>query len=106
MRKVKRKYTRKIAPEPISDSVKEESNIIPQAGEVAVTVGGIMELGAELANFEEWVLNKPFTFNDLPLSVQTYVNGIIKNRKARGLPDDSKMRKERAIKYFRGDKPR
>lgn len=86
-KKVKRKYTKKIATEPVSDSVKEESSTILQPGKVDTPVS-------------------EFSFNDLPLSIQTYVNGIIKNRKARGLPDDSKEQKERAIKYFRGDRPR
>ena len=98
MKKIKRKYTHravKIATEAVSDSVKEESSIIggeitPIKSEIIPSQGGESE----------------FSFEDLPLSTRTYVEGIIKYRKLKGLLDDSKIRKERAIKYFRGDRPR
>ncbi len=86
MKRTKRKYTRKPkpdAPQSISSPIVEESSIIPQ-GEVV----------------------KVFTFNDLPLSIRTQVENTIKMRARLHLPDDSKERKERAIKMFRGDRPR
>jgi len=82
MKRTKRKYTRKVkldALEPISSPVKEESGII---------------------------VSPTFSFNDLPLSIRTQVESIIRWRKLKGLPDDSKDRKELAIKYFKGDRPR
>lgn len=85
-RKVKRKYTRKAAPgalESPTSPAKEESGTIPQ-GEVV----------------------KAFSFDDLPLSIKMQVESAIKYRKAKGLPDDSRERKDNAIKYFRGDRPR
>ncbi len=90
MKKVKRKYVRKVSQivtEPVSDSVKGGSSIIGAGGEILSP-------------------KSEFSFEDLPLSTRTFVERVIKYRKARGLPDDSKIRKERAIKYFRGDRPR
>jgi hypothetical protein len=48
----------------------------------------------------------PFSFDDLPLSIRMQVERIIAYRKAHNLPDDSKERKEQAVKMFKGDKPR
>ncbi len=79
MRKPKRKYTRKVkqdAPQSNPSPVKEQDS-------------------TEL-----------FKFSDLPLRLRTQIESIIKMRKRVGLPDDSKERKEAAIKYFRGDRPR
>lgn len=94
MRKVKRKYTRKVTPETPQDApelksrgIKEESSRIPQVDKVTVPVG-------------------EFSFDDLPLSLRMQVESIIKWRKAKGLPDDSKERIERAVKYFRGGRLR
>ena len=82
MKKVKRKYTRKPeqdAPQSVIEPIKEESSSkIPIA----------------------------FSFKDLPISLRMEIEAIIKWRKLYGLPDDSKERKEKAIKYFRGDRPR
>ncbi len=82
MKKVKRKYTRKPkqdTPQSISSPTKEESNII---------------------------MPSEFSFNDLPFSLRMQVESIIKARKRLGLPDDSKERKERTVKYFKGDRLR
>lgn len=97
-RKPKRRYVRTVllvpkplseenAPQSTTEPLSGGSSIIPQAGEV---VAPIIE----------------FTFKDLPLSLRMQVESVIKWRKAKGLPDDSEERKEKAIKMFRGDRPR
>jgi hypothetical protein len=92
MKKVKRKYTRKVvpdAPESISTPVQEERSIVDRAtGEVIVKHDG------------------SFSFNDLPLSIRAGVERTIKYRERLKLPDDSKERKELAVRMFRGDRPR
>jgi hypothetical protein len=45
--------------------------------------------------------DKKFTFEDLPLSIRTGVLKTIETRKLRGLFDDSKERKQRALEYWR-----
>ena len=91
MKRTKRKYTRKPdAPQSISSPSKEESSIVDRVtGEIAKVKS-----------------DSGFSFNDLPLSLRIQVENTIKMRNKLGLPDDSQDRKERAIKYFRGDRPR
>jgi len=88
--KKKRKYTRKVVTTPEeskSSHTKEESSIIPQVVDIPATVS-------------------EFSFNDLPLSRRVGVEYTIKMRKRLKLPDDSKERRELAVKMFRGDRPR
>ena len=87
MRKVKRKYTRReVTQPPVSNSeISQNSGIGGQSGSKIPTA---------------------FSFNDLPLSIRTSVENTIKMRKRLGLSDDSKERKERAVQYFKGDRPR
>ena len=91
MKRTKRKYTLKPkldAPESIPGPVKDESHIsIPPDREGNPVLDS-------------------FTFNDLPFSIRNRVEAVIKMRKGLRLPDDSKDRKEMAIKMFRGDRPR
>jgi len=47
-------------------------------------------------------LSKKFTFKDLPLYIQNQIEKDILFRKRLNLFDDSKDRKERAVKYWRG----
>ncbi len=89
MKKVKRKYTRKettISEASKSSGIQEESSIIPQVDTLQSPV--------------------EFSFDDLPLSLRTQVENTIKLRERFKLPDDSKDRKERAVRYFRGDRLR
>ncbi len=90
-KKVKRKYTREPkqdALESISSPVKEESSIVDRI------TGEITEI-------------KPtFTYDNLPMGIRVGVDRAIKLRARLHLPDDSKERKQRAVRYFRGDRPR
>ena len=88
-----RKYTRKNV-QSKSSPVKEVSSIIPHVDIETGEITAIREDGVR------------FAFNDLPLSIRTGVERIIAYRKKLGLLDDSKERKAKAIRYFRGDKPR
>mgnify|MGYP001566742785 FL=1 len=96
MRKVKRKYTRKEVGQSPPDAVGiviqppiSDSEISQNSG-----IGG--QSGSKI----------PFGFQDLPLSVRMQVETALEMRKRLRLPDDSKERKERAVIYFRGDRPR
>lgn len=48
---------------------------------------------------------KPFTFEDLPLSIRIGVENIITYRENLKLPDDSKERKQRALNYYKEKAP-
>jgi hypothetical protein len=88
-----------------------ESTAEPLKEESSVSIGGGIPEGMV---FPESVTTtnikgndyKVFTFDDLPLSVRTQVERDILYRKRLNLFDDSKERKERAVKYFLGDEPR
>jgi hypothetical protein len=47
-----------------------------------------------------------FTFEDLPLSIRSQIERDIQFRKNKGLFDDSKERKQRAIDYWRQNESR
>jgi hypothetical protein len=49
---------------------------------------------------------KPFTFEDLPLSLRLQVETALRNRKLRKLPDDSIERKATALRNYLGSTPR
>ena len=91
----KRKYTRKVIPGAVqskSSTVEEGVSTIPHVDE---KTGEILQSSKDFK----------FSFSDLPSSIQGQVEAIIKMRKGLGLPDDSKERKERAIRMYRGDRP-
>ncbi len=95
MKRTKRKYTRhekvikptQDAPQSTTSPVKDESSIVAPDREGEPVLDG-------------------FTFNDLPQSIRIRVERDIAYRKRLNLLDDSKERKERAIRYFRGDRLR
>ena len=95
MKRTKRKYTRrKIIQPPISNG-----EMLKSSG-----IGG--ESGIILPTEDIKPSKTPFTFKDLPLSLRMQVESAIRMRKRLGLFDDSKERKEKAIRNFRGDRPR
>ncbi len=98
MKRTKRKYTRHVKPiEPIPDNVQSISSPIKEESSTVDRVTG---------EVTEVKPDSRFSFNDLPLSIRMQVERIIKMHKRLGLPDDSKERKERAVRYFRGGRPR
>mgnify|MGYP001571361702 CR=1 FL=1 len=100
MKRIKRKYTRKAIPEE-TGSNGTEGGVFPPVS----LSGGIPE-GMVLPESVTTTTGGEFTYTDLPLSVRMGVENTIKQRGRLHLPDDSKERKEQAIKYFRGDRPR
>ena len=107
MKRIKRKYTRKPKPDALqskSSPIKEESSVLPRMESVSIS-GGIPK-GVDLPDTTTSSSHKEFVYIDLPFSIRQGVENSIEMRKRVGLPDDSKERKERAIKYFRGDRPR
>jgi hypothetical protein len=107
-KKEKRKYIRSgkykkqpsDAPQSTPDTPKEESSvIIPKK----LTNTQIQELNQEIKDHYKGIENahKPFTFEDLPLSIRTGVLRTIETRRILNLFDDSKERKQRALEYWR-----
>jgi hypothetical protein len=86
------------APQSSTEPLKEGNNIIVPK---ELNEAQIQEFKKDTGK-----LNKGFTFDDLPLSIRTQVERDILYRKRLNLFDDSKERKERAVKYFLGDEPR
>jgi hypothetical protein len=82
MKKVKRKYTRK------------------------PTQVALQSITATTEVASDTLIPVKFGFDDLPASIRTQAENIIAWRKKKGLPDDSKERKELAVKYFVGDRLR
>lgn len=97
MKRTKRKYTRheKVV-EPNPDALQSISS--PSEGESST----VDRVTGEITP----VKVDKFSYNDLPLSIRVGVEQTLAYRKKLGLNDDSVERKERAIKYFRGDRPR
>ncbi len=91
MKKVKRKYTRHNKIEPIQNAPQSQTSIVKEESSIVDRVTG------------EIVVVKRFTEDDLPLSIQVQIERDIALRKRLNLPDDSKERKERAVRYFRGE---
>ena len=104
MKRTKRKYTRKATTTPVeskSSGIESEGKVIAQVS----LSGGIPE-GMILPDSVTTSTGGEFTYIDLPLSVRMGVENTIKLRARLHLPDDSVERKSRAIKMFRGDRPR
>lgn len=97
-RKVKRKCTRReTSKETVPDSLQSISSLSKEeSSRVDGVTGEITEVKPATG----------FSFNDLPASIRLGVENTIKARARLHLPDDSKERRERAVKYFRGDRLR
>ena len=89
MKRTKRKYTRKVKSEVVPDSVQSIST--PLKEEINTETGEIPK-----------ILTKALSYDDLPISTRTRIEAYIEFRKKMNLPDDSKERRERAVKLFRG----
>jgi hypothetical protein len=96
------KYAKKSSgtPQSITEPLKEQSSVSIGGG---IPEGMVLPESVTTTNVTEY---KEFTFEDLPLSVRVGVENNIAYRKKLNLPDDSKERKQRAVQYFLGDKPR
>ncbi len=101
MKRTKRKYTRKATITP----VESKSSGIETEGSAMDYKKNPVILESHLEGIADGTI-KPFTFEDLPLSVRMGVENAIKLRTRLKLPDNSEERKAQAIKYFRGDRPR
>jgi hypothetical protein len=110
---MKRKYKRsgkyvKRPQEPLESTIEplkvESGVIVPKE----LNDTQIKELKKDIEAEYQGVVNahKPFTFEDLPLSLRMQVETALRNRKLKKLPDDSIERKATALRNYLGSTPR
>jgi hypothetical protein len=106
------KYSKKPSetPQSITESIKEQSSDNLQVDKIkqrVLVVDDTLNIGHKLTEAiinsgkGEVITRDSFTFEDLPLSIRIGVERTIETRKLRGLFDDSKERKQRALEYWR-----
>ncbi len=103
MKRIKRKYTRHELDGVQLKPFKAVALILPPET-IEADIAGIVTAG--IPSKVPYYQVRDFSFDDLPLSIRQGVENTIKLRKRLGLPDDSKERKEKAIRMFRGDRLR